>query len=113
MNWHTSLAVHRPTSRPRAWQGIAAGLVRVAAGRAPGGLSERLEEEWLAIIPELDGALARLRFALGCLWAATMIHAEPRRRECCGDERAKRRYSPEPQRATQWITLVAAAEHGD
>jgi biopolymer transport protein ExbD len=77
MNWHTSLAVHRPTSRPRAWQGIAAGLVRVAAGRAPGGLSERLEEEWLAIIPELDGALARLRFALGCLWAATMIHAEP------------------------------------
>jgi biopolymer transport protein ExbD len=48
-------------------------IIQSAARRAPSSLSERLEEEWLAAIPEQRGPLRRLSFALGCCWAAMAI----------------------------------------
>lgn len=77
MNRYTSLAVHPPAHPQSVWEGVAVRLIRMAARGTPGVLCERLEEEWLASLPELDGVVPRLRFALGCLWAATMIHQEP------------------------------------
>jgi biopolymer transport protein ExbD len=55
---------------------IAACLIRLAAGCAPQRLSERLTEEWSADLAEQRGSVARLRFALGCFWAATVIARE-------------------------------------
>jgi TonB family protein len=51
-------------------------LIRRAARGAPDTLSERLEEEWLADLAERHGALSRLRFALGCCWATSVIAHE-------------------------------------
>jgi TonB family protein len=53
-------------------------LIRSAAGRAPGGLSERLEEEWLADLESRPGKMSRLRLAFGCYWAAMVIAQEHR-----------------------------------
>jgi biopolymer transport protein ExbD len=47
-----------------------------AAHQAPEPLRDRLTEEWRAHLAELAGEGARLRFALGCLWAAVMIGNE-------------------------------------
>lgn len=55
------------------FDGVAARVIQRAAGRTPATLSERLKEEWLAAMSEQDGRLSRLRFALGCCWAATVI----------------------------------------
>lgn len=52
-------------------------LIERAARGIPEGLGERLREEWLADSLEQPGRLARLRFALGCYWAATVIQHEP------------------------------------
>ena len=46
---------------------------RHAAERAPATLAARLEEEWLADSLARPGPLSRLSFAVGCLWAATVI----------------------------------------
>jgi hypothetical protein len=51
-------------------------IIQSAARRAPSSLSERLEEEWLAAIPEQRGRLRRLSFALGCCWAAMAIRRD-------------------------------------
>jgi periplasmic protein TonB len=48
-------------------------LIRQAARHAPPPLSQRLEEEWLADFAAQAGWLSRLRFGLGCCWAATVI----------------------------------------
>jgi hypothetical protein len=59
---------------------IACGLIRSAARLAPEPLSERLTEEWLADFTAQRGFISRLRFALGCFWAARVIaqeHAAP------------------------------------
>lgn len=48
-------------------------LIEHAARRAPPILAERLREEWLADLAAQPGAMARLRHALGCQWAATLI----------------------------------------
>jgi biopolymer transport protein ExbD len=48
-------------------------IVRYAARRTPIELCDRLEEEWLAVLDELRSSGARLRFALGCCWAASVI----------------------------------------
>lgn len=56
--------------------GIAVGLIQHAARKAPAALSERLEEEWLADLEGRHGGFARLRFALGCLWATRVIALE-------------------------------------
>jgi biopolymer transport protein ExbD len=77
MNWHTSLALRGSTNLPSAWEEMIIRAIRISARLTPGELAERLEEEWLACLPEISGAVARLRFALGCLWAATMIHQVP------------------------------------
>jgi TonB family protein len=55
---------------------IAYRLIHGAARRAPESLSERLEEEWLADLSIQRGALARLRFAIGCCWATNVIAHE-------------------------------------
>ena len=52
---------------------LARSLIRRAARGAPDFLTERLEEEWLADLAERHGALPRLRFALGCCWATSVI----------------------------------------
>lgn len=51
-------------------------LIEHAAGKAPPALSARLAEEWLADLPARRGAIARLRFALGCCWASKVIAHE-------------------------------------
>jgi TonB family protein len=56
--------------------GIVHRLIHRAARRAPGSLSERLEEEWLADLAAQRGSIARLRFAFGCCWATHIIALE-------------------------------------
>ena len=66
-------------SSKRTWDwvdGIAHRLIHVAARRVPASLSERLKEEWLADFEAQRGAMARLRFALGCCWATNVIARE-------------------------------------
>jgi hypothetical protein len=54
-------------------------LIHQAARRAPERLFSRLEEEWLADLESRASALSRLRFAVGCCWAAMVIdHDYPR-----------------------------------
>ncbi len=53
--------------------GLGQDVIRRAARRAPAGLSERLEEEWLADFLERPGQFSRLRFAVGCCWATSVI----------------------------------------
>jgi periplasmic protein TonB len=55
---------------------IAHGLIGRAARKAPATLAPRLEEEWRADLAVQCGELARLRFALGCCWAAVVIARE-------------------------------------
>jgi len=52
---------------------VAPRMIRQAARTAPADLSDRLEEEWLADSLQRPGPLSRLRFALGCYWAAAVI----------------------------------------
>jgi TonB family protein len=51
-------------------------LVGCAARKAPPGLAERLEEEWLADLMVRQGAFSRIRFGLGCCWATRVIARE-------------------------------------
>jgi hypothetical protein len=53
--------------------GVTQWLIHHAARRAPECLSSRLEEEWLADSVSRSSALSRLRFAMGCCWAAMVI----------------------------------------
>jgi hypothetical protein len=55
---------------------LARWLIAHAARFASPPLAERLEEEWLAALGERREALARLRLALGCCWAAGVIAHE-------------------------------------
>jgi hypothetical protein len=48
-------------------------LIHYAAHLTPKCLSSRLEEEWLADSASRFSARSRLRFALGCFWAAMVI----------------------------------------
>jgi TonB family protein len=57
-------------------QALALHLVRFAARNAPPGLTERLEEEWLADLMGRRGTLSRIRFGLGCCWATRVIARE-------------------------------------
>jgi hypothetical protein len=54
-------------------QWLARCLIHYAARRAPGFLSARLDEEWFADASAQGGAIARIRFALGCCWASRVI----------------------------------------
>jgi TonB family protein len=51
-------------------------LIHHAARRAPGSLSSRLEEEWLADVESRSSPWSRLRFGLGCCWATMVIMSE-------------------------------------
>jgi hypothetical protein len=53
--------------------GVTQWLIHHAALRAPSCLSSRLEEEWFADSESRSSALSRMRFAVGCYWAATVI----------------------------------------
>jgi hypothetical protein len=53
--------------------GVTQWLIHHAARRAPECLSSRLEEEWLADSLSRSSAVSRLRFAVGCCWAAMVI----------------------------------------
>ena len=55
---------------------LARALLLYAARSAPPALSERLAEEWLADFEARGGGWARLRHALGCCWATTIIARE-------------------------------------
>src|SRR5882757_1738842 len=57
-------------------EGLTRRLIQHAARNAPASLSERLAEEWLADLVERRGALARMRFGLGCCWATRVIAHE-------------------------------------
>jgi len=57
-------------------EGLTRWLIQHAARSAPPALSERLEEEWLADLAERHGAMARLRFGVGCCWATRVIAHE-------------------------------------
>jgi len=57
-----------------AWdETLARNLVRHAARKAPPGLTERLEEEWLADLTVRQNAASRICFGLGCCWATRVI----------------------------------------
>jgi TonB family protein len=65
-----------PPGELRWAEGWARSLIEHAACKAPPALSARLAEEWLADLPARRGAIARLRFALGCCWASRVIAHE-------------------------------------
>jgi hypothetical protein len=56
-----------PTGGATAW------VVQRAANLAPEAICHRLEEEWLADLSAQANPLLRLRFALGCCWAALVM----------------------------------------
>ena len=58
---------------PSEYSSVTQFLIHQAAHRAPSELCSRLEEEWLADLESRTTSLARLRFALGCCWAAMII----------------------------------------
>jgi TonB family protein len=67
-------------------------LIRLAARRAPGSLSPRLEEEWLADLESRSSAVSRLGFAVGCCWATAVIVSEqPRNRVAAANPAATAR----------------------
>jgi len=77
MNRHDPRAALPATGFPRKrTERLAQHLLRSAAHRAPPELAERLEEEWLADLAARRTALARLRLAIGCCWAASVIARE-------------------------------------
>jgi protein TonB len=51
-------------------------LIHHAACRAPPELSQRLEEEWRSDVAARSSALSRLRFAIGCCWATSVLLRE-------------------------------------
>jgi len=51
-------------------------LVARAARKAPPGLADRLEEEWLADLMARRNAVSRVGFGLGCCWATRVIARE-------------------------------------
>jgi ferric-dicitrate binding protein FerR (iron transport regulator) len=61
---------------PKWGPGPIAWIVLRAASLVPAPISCRLEEEWLADLLALDGLLQRIRFALGCVWAALQMREE-------------------------------------
>jgi protein TonB len=65
------------SEQPPGWsEGLTRWLIQHAARNAPASLSERLAEEWLADVAERRGALARMRFGIGCCWATRVIAHE-------------------------------------
>jgi hypothetical protein len=80
MNRRQTLDPLSPTTCPEqlpGWsEGLTRWLIQHAARNAPASLSQRLAEEWLADLAERRGALARMRFGVGCCWATRVIAHE-------------------------------------
>ena len=70
------MTLHDGPAEARCVEGWARRLIEHAACKAPPALSARLAEEWLADLPARRGAIARLRFAIGCCWASKVIAHE-------------------------------------
>ena len=66
----SDIASHQP---PGWTDALARRVIEHAARRTPTTLSDRLLEEWMAHLSDQYGPAARLRFALGCCWAAIHI----------------------------------------
>jgi biopolymer transport protein ExbD len=73
MNGRAMVPLLSPTGLSGWIDGVAARVIKRAARSAPGALSERLEEEWLAVLSEQRGQWKRLSFVLGCSWAVMVI----------------------------------------
>lgn len=76
MNEHDLVSARRSdiASSQTGWtDALARRLIEHAARRAPTDLSDRLLEEWMAHLSDQCEPMARLRFALGCCWAAIQI----------------------------------------
>ena len=77
MNEHDLVSSRRSdiaSSQSSDWtDAIARRLIKHAADRAPTALADRLMEEWMADLSDHCRPMARLRFALGCCWAAIQI----------------------------------------
>lgn len=56
--------------------GVIAWIVQRAANSAPADICHRLEEEWLADLATYADPVLRLRFALGCFWAAVALRGD-------------------------------------
>jgi TonB family protein len=80
MNGHDIFAALPAAALSEPWlrqiDRLASSLIRHAAYNTPPSLQERLEEEWLAEMVGRAGRIARLRLALGCWWAASVIAHE-------------------------------------
>jgi hypothetical protein len=77
MNRRQTVAPPASADEPSGWsEGLTRWLIQHAARNAPPSLAERLEEEWLADLGERRGAMARLRFGVGCCWATRVIAYE-------------------------------------
>jgi TonB family protein len=80
MNGHDIFAALPAAALSEPWlrqiDRIASNLIRHVAHNTPLSLQERLEEEWLAEMAGRAGRIARLRLALGCWWAASVIAHE-------------------------------------
>jgi transmembrane sensor len=61
---------------PKWSPGPIAWIVLRAASLVPAPVCYRLEEEWLADLWALDGLLQRIRFGLGCVWAALQMRGD-------------------------------------
>ena len=78
MNGHDIIAALHPPCLSGWIDSVATRMVQRAADQTSGALAARLEEEWSADLAERPGPLSRLKFALGCYWAATVITHEHR-----------------------------------
>jgi TonB family protein len=77
MNGHDPGAPMPAPGFSRKWiDRVAQRLLKRAARRAPPFLAERLEEEWLADLAARRTSVARLRLAIGCCRAASVIAHE-------------------------------------
>jgi biopolymer transport protein ExbD len=73
MNRQALVLLLRPAGLSGWIDAVPARVIERAARSAPGVLSERLEEEWLAALSEQRGHWRRLCFVLGCCWAVSVI----------------------------------------
>jgi len=80
MNGHDIFAALPAAALSEPWlrqiDRMASSLIRHAAHNTPPSLQARLEEEWMAEMAGRTGRIARLRLALGCWWAASVIARE-------------------------------------
>ena len=80
MNGHDIFAALPAAALTQPWlqrlDRLASRLIRHAACNTPPSLQPRLEEEWLADMAARGGRVSRLRLAVGCWWAASVIAHE-------------------------------------